>query len=29
VDAYNSGEGVVTLEPGATFAARWGIRAGA
>jgi len=28
VDAYNSGEGLVTLEPGATFAATWGIRAG-
>jgi aldose 1-epimerase len=28
VDAFNSGDGLVTLEPGATFTARWGIRAG-
>jgi aldose 1-epimerase len=25
-DAFNTGEDLVTLEPGATFAARWGIR---
>ena len=28
VDAFNTGEGVVELAPGASFSARWGIRVG-
>jgi aldose 1-epimerase len=26
VDAFNSGQGLVTLQPGETFSARWGLR---